>query len=126
MEALLLEQKNKAIAETVSLLETINEAISDSKMMKEDILSSLHLIRDAEEKDYRPIMESYKKNAKKFKTTSNSITPPPIQLTPLHFVDATEALQTMLNAICVIWPDEEPMPEKNRKHSKHSSMNFSF
>jgi hypothetical protein len=49
---------------------SIDEAISDSKMMKEDILSSLDLIREAEEKDYRPIMESYKENARKFKQVS--------------------------------------------------------
>lgn len=53
-----------------TILEAINEAISDSRMMKEDILSSLDLIKDAEEKDYRPIMESYKDNARKFKQTS--------------------------------------------------------
>ena len=38
--------------------------------MKEDILSSLDLIKEAEEKDYRPILESYQDNARKFKQIS--------------------------------------------------------
>lgn len=43
-----------------SRMEAVEEAITDSRTMKEDILSSLDLIKEAEEKDYRPILESYK------------------------------------------------------------------
>lgn len=60
VEAALAEQHGQTIGSLGGSMEAVEEAITDSRTMKEDILSSLDLIKDAEEKDYRPILESYK------------------------------------------------------------------
>lgn len=37
----------------------LEECIKDSSMMKNDILTSIEVIKDAEESDFRPVLDSY-------------------------------------------------------------------
>ena len=67
--------------------------------MKSDILSSHHLIKEANEVDYRPIMDSYKENAKKFKNIATKTQADPIEFAHLNFVDPSHAIQKLLNWI---------------------------
>lgn len=102
VETALIEQKSQAMGSINATLDNVNEAISDSRMMKDDIMSSLDLIKEAEEKDYRPIMESYKENARKFKSASTKTPIQPINLSSLYLSDPSEAVQTFLNTLSAL------------------------
>lgn len=73
-------------------------------------MSSLDLIKDAEEKDYRPIMESYKDNARKFKQTSQRVGTKVEELS-LCLVDCSALTKKFLHNISRTLAGDEPTPE---------------
>ena len=50
----------------------LQEAITDSQRMKDDILESISIIlHESDEEQFRPIMTNYQENLKKYKTLNN-------------------------------------------------------
>lgn len=48
-------------------MENVDECLEDAEMMKEDILTSLEIIQQVEDRMFRKVMESYKSREQSFK-----------------------------------------------------------
>lgn len=103
--------------------------------MKEDILTSLDLIKEADEKSFRPVMEAYKKDTKKFRHTTNKISIPAVACKKLVLNDLNEVRESIIGSIHVEFRNEglemgrkSPQPEISNIESvaSISSVNFSF
>jgi len=69
-----LEQVELSRAEAQALVkrgvQTIEDCLGDCNTMKDDIYGAIEVIRDAEERAFRPVMENYKEKLANFRQTS--------------------------------------------------------
>ena len=66
-----------------SAMEMVNDCLKESAGMKEDIIGSLEIIKDAREEDFRPIMNSYYERIQNFQECLEEVkdcSVPPVSL----------------------------------------------
>jgi hypothetical protein len=107
--------------------QTIDEYISDCSMMREDIVGSIEVIKSAEERAFRPVMESYKEKLAVLRSTSSEFGKSIGIVKEVVFNDVEQVGRRLVESMQVRLQDPEmsediPIIESQR----HSSVYFSF
>ena len=89
------------------------DAINESNSMKGDINSTMdNIILEAEESEYRPVMDLYKEKVRKFRSILNKPLPEEqICVRKVCFKDGEELCQIIAEGISVEWEDEKEEEE---------------
>lgn len=108
--------------------QTLDECISDCNLMKEDVLGSIEVIKSAEERAFRPVMESYKEKLSIFRMTSSEFSRSAIPLKQVIFNDVEQIGKRLLESIQVRLQEPETNEDLQliESQQRQSSVYFSF
>lgn len=126
-----LEQLDFARAEAQAQVKrgtnTIEECLNDCNSMKEDIFGAMEVIRTAQEREFRPVMQNYKERLEIFRQTSHQFTRSVGVVKEVVFNDVEQVGKRLAESIQVRLQEPDtaedlPIMESQRQ----SSVYFSF
>lgn len=104
----LKEEYENGVKESGEARGRLENALGDSKRMKDDIVDSMNIIlNESEEEQFRPIMNNYQQNLRDYKNLTNKLQLPPIAMRRLDFKDPEVACNALEEGLQIHWEEKQ-------------------
>ena len=94
----------------------IEECVRDSEGMRSDILTSLEIIKEAREEDFRPVMSSYYEKLQNFEECVEEVRNCGIPAMALSFNDAEEVSRQALDLVQIGFEQESRQSDRSHNY----------
>ena len=94
----------------------IEECVRDSEGMRSDILTSLEIIKEAREEDFRPVMSSYYEKLQHFEECVEEVRNCGIPAMALSFNDAEEVCRQALDLVQIGFEQENRQSDRSHNY----------
>jgi hypothetical protein len=116
----LKEEYEASIRPTNEAVSRLDNAITDSKRMKDDIIESMNIIlHESDEEQYRPIMNNYQVNLKVHKNLGSSTQCQPIAMRRLDFKDPEQACNALEEGLQIHWEGKKEMESSGQSEPEN-------